>query len=207
MACDKKSQTVRSTNIDVRITLCYKPNTMADYIYVDNSNVHIEGQRVSAIAKGMAANIFEAMNLDIIDHAYRVDFGRLHWFLVGNDPIDMKRVVLFGSRPPPDDTLWAYAKQAGFEVRLENRNVAGKEKKIDTGLATLITKDAYKSGVPTADRFFIVAGDSDYVPTVKELTEDGYKVFVVFWNHAAKELKDVATKFIALDEYLDRLRL
>ena len=27
---------------------------MAEYLYVDNSNVYIEGQRVSTVAKGMA---------------------------------------------------------------------------------------------------------------------------------------------------------
>ena len=45
------------------------------------------------------------------------------------------------------------------------------------------------------------------VPTVTELTADGYQVEVVFWNHAAAELKHAATKFISLDKHLDHLRL
>lgn len=82
-----------------------------------------------------------------------------------------------------------------------------KEKKIDTGIATLITKDAYKRGNAGEDLFVLVAGDADYVPTIKELQEDGFKVEVVFWNHAARELKEAADRFVPLDEHLDHLRL
>jgi uncharacterized LabA/DUF88 family protein len=53
----------------------------------------------------------------------------------------------------------------------------------------------------------LVAGDSDYVPTIKALQEDGYIVEVVFWNHASRELREVASKFIGLDQYIEALRL
>jgi hypothetical protein len=53
----------------------------------------------------------------------------------------------------------------------------------------------------------LVAGDSDYVPTIKELRQDGFTVEVVFWNHASRELKEVASKFIGLDSFLETLRL
>jgi hypothetical protein len=42
---------------------------------------------------------------------------------------------------------------------------------------------------------------------LNELRADGYNVEVVFWSHAAQELKDAATKFTALDRFLDNLRL
>lgn len=38
-----------------------------DFVYVDNSNLFIEGQRVSAVARGMANSIVEAMNSGILD--------------------------------------------------------------------------------------------------------------------------------------------
>lgn len=183
-----------------------------DYIYVDNSNLYIEGRRVSAVAQGLAPNIVQAMNGGIFDHGYTISFGKLHEFLCGSDKRQIKRVALFGSRPPPNDGIWLYAKKAGFELHLEDRNYANKEKKIDTGIATLLTKDAYKSdaykrGVPAEDTFVLVAGDSDYVPTINELKADGFRIEVVFWNHAARELREVATTFIGLDNYLDNLRL
>lgn len=178
-----------------------------DYIYVDNSNLYIEGRRASAVAQGLASNIREAMDQGILDQGYTISFGKLHEFLTGNDLGKIKRAALFGSRPPPNDSIWRHAERAGFELHLEDRNVRNKEKKIDTGIATLITKDAYKHGKPKEDTFVLVAGDSDYVPTIKELREDGYTVEVVFWDHAARELREVASKFISLDQYLDTLRI
>jgi hypothetical protein len=141
-----------------------------DYIYVDNSNLYIEGRRVSAVASGLAENIYEAMDNRILDHGYTMSFGKLHEFLTGGDLSKIKRACLFGSRPPPNDSIWRFAEKAGFELHLEDRNYANKEKKIDTGIATLMTKDAYKNGRAKEDLFVLVAGDRDYVPTLNELT-------------------------------------
>lgn len=178
-----------------------------DYVYVDNSNLYIEGRRVSAVKQGLAKNIKEAMQTGVLDHAYTISFGKLHEFLCGQDKRQIKRAALFGSRPPPNDGIWQYAKKAGFELFLEDRNYANKEKKIDTGIATLLTKDAYKFGDPKKDVFTLVAGDGDYVPTIKALNEDGFRVEVVFWSHASRELAETASKFIGLDKYLEMLRI
>lgn len=43
-----------------------------DYICVDNSNLYIEGRRVSAVAQGLAANIRDAMDYGIFDHGTRL---------------------------------------------------------------------------------------------------------------------------------------
>lgn len=180
---------------------------MSDYIYVDNSNLYIEGRRVSAVKEGLANDIREAMEFGILDQGYTISFGKLHEFLTGNDLSKIKRAAHFGSRPPPNDSTWKHAERAGFELHLEDRNIKNKEKKIDTGIATLLTKDAYKHGKADQDTFVLVAGDADYVPTINALKEDGYKVEVVFWNHAARELIGAASKFISLDQYLDALRI
>jgi hypothetical protein len=117
---------------------------MADFIYVDNSNLYIEGKRVSAVKKGLAMNIYDAMNNRILDFGYNISFGRLHEFVAGKDKSQIARAVLFGSRPPPEDSIWRYAEKAGFELVLEDRNVANKEKKIDTGIVSAMVRDAYK---------------------------------------------------------------
>lgn len=71
----------------------------------------------------------------------------------------------------------------------------------------MITRDAYKFGNAKDDLFVLVAGDSDYVPTIKALQEDEFKVEVVFWNHASRELVEVASNFVGLDKHLEDLRL
>jgi hypothetical protein len=176
-------------------------------VYIDNSNLYIEGRRVSAVAQGLADNIHVAMSDGIFDHGYTISFGKLHEFLCGPDKRAIKRAALFGSRPPPNDSIWTFAARAGFELHLEDRNVQNKEKKIDTGIATLLTKDAYKHGNTHDDVFVLVAGDSDYVPTINELKKDGYFVEVVFWDHASRELKDAASRFVGLNQHLEHLRL
>jgi len=178
---------------------------MAEFVYVDNSNVFIEGQRVSAVSKGMAMNLYDALNNGVLDFSYRLDFGKLHEFVAGNDASNIARAVLFGSRPPKNDTLWNLAQQAGFEVVVEDRNVKNKEKKIDTGIVVAMTRDAYIKAKKDKDVITLVAGDGDYVPAVKQLKEDGFTVEVVFWSHAAGELKKACSKFIPLDKYLGHL--
>jgi hypothetical protein len=110
----------------------------------------------------------------------------------GNDPSKIKRAMLFGSRPPANDSLWTLAKRAGFEVVVEERNVQNKEKKIDTGIVAAMVRDAYTRADKDGDTITLVAGDADYVPAVRQLIEDGYTVEVVFWGHASQELKTIA---------------
>jgi uncharacterized LabA/DUF88 family protein len=94
----------------------------------------------------------------------------------------------------------------GFKVNTFDRNAAGKEKKVDVAIAHQMTKDAY-SGViaPKVDEITLVAGDKDFVPVVEDLVSNNFIVHVVFWGHAAAELKTTATKFINLNSYLDLL--
>ena len=178
---------------------------MAELVYVDNSNVFIEGKRVSAVATGAAMNIYDAMNNRILDPTYKIDFGRLHDFIAGTNEKEIKRCVLFGSRPPPNDSLWLIAERAGFEIVVEDRNVANREKKIDTGIVTQMMRDAYRIADPAADTITLVAGDGDFVPPVRSLAEDGFSVHVVFWSHASHELRDAASRFIDLDPMLTHL--
>ncbi len=178
---------------------------MAELVYVDNSNVFIEGQRVKAVATGQAESIHDAMSNGILDQSFKIDFGRLHDFIAGANQSEIKRCMLFGSRPPENDSLWQMARNAGFEDVVEDRNAANKEKKIDTGIATAMMKDAYTVVKKSEDTITLVSGDTDFVPCVKELVEDGFNVEVVFWDHAGKELREICSKFISLNNKLDHL--
>jgi hypothetical protein len=56
---------------------------MTTYSYVDNSNLYIEGCRVSAVKKGMAKSIYDAMDQMIVDHTWNLDYGKLYGEIVG----------------------------------------------------------------------------------------------------------------------------
>src|SRR6266446_2464780 len=68
-------------------------SAVATYLYVDNSNVWIEGMHVSAVAKGLAPDIRTAQEQKICDHGWSYDFGKLLKF-AGGEREDIGRAVL-----------------------------------------------------------------------------------------------------------------
>jgi uncharacterized LabA/DUF88 family protein len=178
---------------------------MAEFIYVDNSNVFIEGKRIAAIRDGKAKSVAHANANDISDHSFRLDFGELYDFVAEHNPEKVARAVLFGSSPPESDAVWMIAEKVGFEAVVVSRNAANQEKKIDTGIVAAMVRDAYTRVDKAKDTITLVAGDSDYVPAVELLTDDGFHVEVVFWSSASAELKNAASRFIELDRHLETL--
>lgn len=178
---------------------------MANLLYVDNSNVWIEGMHVSAVETGMAPDIWSAQTNKICDTDWKLDFGRLFTFAGGHRE-DVKRAVLFGSRPPPNDSVWEAARRQGFEVVVYERNVRNKEKKIDTDVVATMMQDSYELLDVKNDEMTLVAGDADYVPMIEKLKARGIAVHIVFWEHASREVREVASRFIALNPYLNHLR-
>ena len=92
----------------------------------------------------MAPTLVEVLNYNILDLTYTIDFWKLHHFVVGADDTKITKAVLFGSRPPPNDSIWTFAKRAGFEVIQPDRNVKNKVKRVDTGITAAMIKDGYK---------------------------------------------------------------
>lgn len=180
---------------------------MAEYLYVDNSNVFIEAQHLSAVSKGLAKSLTDAHTNNICDQTYRLDFGKLYNFVLGSNTTVPSRAVLYGSKPPQNDSVWYMAEKAGFEVVTKERNVANKEKMIDTGIVTEMLFDVMSRVDKKNDVISLIAGDADYVPPVERLTAEGYTVNVVFWSHAARQLKLACTHFINLNSHLKKLSL
>lgn len=179
---------------------------MKSYTYIDNSNVFIEAQRVAAVRANMAADIYDAMERRVFDFSYKLDYGKLYEYFCGENQSEIGCAKLWGS-PPPSDSFWKMVKHKGFEVVTYDRNAAGKEKKVDVAIAYAITKDAYTNINKDDAEIVLVAGDKDYVPVIEDLKKEGFRVVVVFWEHAAKELKEVATKFVSLNQWHDYLQL
>ena len=154
---------------------------MANLLYVDNSNVWIEGMHVAAAKHGRAPDVWAAVQQKICDYDWTIDFGKLFEF-AGGDRKDVKKAALFGSRPPKNDSLWAAATRNGFEVITYDRNVADHEKKIDTDIVATMIEDSYEILTVGEDEMTIVAGDSDYVPAVEKLKRRNIPVHVVFFG-------------------------
>lgn len=180
--------------------------TVALFVYVDNSNVWIEGQRLSAVRKGLAVSPVDAMERKIVDHTWAYDFGRLYE-LCCPDTAQIGRSILLGSRPPANDSLWGMARRDGFEVEVFDRSFSNKEKEVDVRLATVMVEDSYEyMKTDRGDKAVLVAGDRDYVPTVESLAKRGFPTIVVFWEHAtAKNLRTAAADYHGLDPHFDAI--
>lgn len=152
----------------------------------------------------MAVDLHDAIERRVFDWAYKLDYGKLYSYLCG-DGQEVGCAKLWGS-PPPSDSFWKMVEQKGFQVKTYDRSAAGKEKKVDVAIAHAMTKDAYTSINKETSEIILVAGDKDYMPVIEDLKSEGFKVIVVFWDHAAKELKETATKFISLNKWLDYLQ-
>ncbi len=178
---------------------------MAKYVYVDNSNVWIEGMRVAAVEHGMAFDIFDAAERKVVDYDWKYDFGKM-LELVGGKRNGLKKAILFGSRPPQNDSLWNAARLGGFEVIVEDRNAQNHEKKIDTGLSVRMMEDSYELIDKAEDEMILVAGDKDYVPVIASIVRRDIRVVVFFWDHAVAELKNMSSEFCSLNPHVDQLK-
>lgn len=175
---------------------------MAALIYLDDSNLWIEGKKVSAVDRGLALDIWEATETRTFDNNFRVDFGRV-LEIANNEPIRIAR--FYGSKPPEADSIWKSAESAGFRLTILDRNVRNKEKGVDASMITDMMEDMYEAAEPD-DVFIIIAGDADYIPAIEKLHKKNHEVHVLFWDHAASPLKKAADRFQSLNGYLDRIR-
>lgn len=170
-----------------------------NFTYIDNSNLFVEGCRIAAVRKHLpgAWTIVEAMSNRVVDVTWRLDYDRLRDFV--SDTEVGGKLVLWGST---NDSLSAVIERAGIQVINCPRNLQGKEKRVDVAIAHAITKDAYSGRIRRGeDEITLVTGDSDFVPVVDDLVAAGYIVHVVFWEHAARDLKYAASRFICLDPF------
>jgi uncharacterized LabA/DUF88 family protein len=130
------------------------------------------------------------------DYWYRLEAGRLLAHV-----LKCRKLAsiphLYGSVPPPNDTVWKKIKSAGFDVKLFERNIRNKEKGLDMEIG-LDMNDLSRDVTP-AGTMILVAGDADFVPVLVRVKKRGWTVEVYYWGNAAEKLQDSASFFHNLD--------
>lgn len=181
---------------------------MIERLYLDFSNLWVEGTYLSAVRQGLAADISDAHTQGMRDATWRLDFGEL-LALLGATPAQDSHAVLFGSEGQSGSMarIWRSARHAGFEVVSVPRSRANREKMVDSGVITQMIDDAYSRTAPDTTDITLVAGDADYVPAVRMLVTRGYTVHVAFWRHASELLKKACSGFLPLDSKFEVVTL
>jgi hypothetical protein len=167
------------------------------FVYIDNSNLLVEGRRLSAVKKRMVQNIHEAHQTNKIDTNYFLDYISLHrFFALGG------RVERISSYGVLDQVHHQDMLDAGFNVYSGTKSFSGHEKGVDVALATDMVADGLSMLDPERDNLILVSGDADYVPAVQRLKGAGLHVQVVFWSHGSIRLINEASEFTPLDDWL-----
>ena len=141
------------------------------FVFIDDSNLWISCQ------KAHGAKLQDADN----DPRFRVDLGRLLGVLTDN--AEVSHAFLYGSYPPPNDTVWKAAREKNFNVKTYRRSSSGKEKEIDVAMAT----DIIEMKCEYADEnstFVIVTGDRDLKTPVEKVLIKNISVHLWSWKQS-----------------------
>lgn len=172
-------------------TLDAKEDQLADgnmpgiWIFVDDSNLWIEAKKLQGRRKGFKTSE---------DHRLRIDVGKLADIIAGDRPA---QGFLYGSEPPPVDTVWKKIRSKGWKVDTRHRStITGKEKEVDTILVADVTEIAIETPVDERTTIVIVSGDADVIPALdKVIKREQWKIEVYMWSHAiANKLTKFALK-------------
>ena len=171
------------------------------HTFVDNSNVLIEGRRFSEMNRKGRNKLS-----NLKDNDYEIDWGKFLYVLKMKDTRGLAEVpILYGSRPPAEDSVWNRIRDDGFDVKVFDRNIRNKEKGVDMEMGMDIAERIHTTD--DKPRIMVVAaGDADYIPAVERAKSKGWPVEVWFWSNAAGELKKAASRFFPLDQHLNFLR-
>ncbi|KAM5344871.1 hypothetical protein ACJ41O_010733 [Fusarium nematophilum] len=167
--------------------------------FVDDSNIWIEAQKFSASGNSHMPKLTGRDR----DPRLRINIGKLVSTLSGHR--NQGPSFLYGSRPPPNDSVWNAFKNHQFKTSIFDRNKHdNKEKEVDNAMATGLSVKATELRVraeytPESKQllanttFVVITGDRDMVPPVQEVLECGIRVELWAWKSG------IATAYLALD--------
>jgi hypothetical protein len=179
------------------------------YIYIDNSNLWIQGQKTSATAKRLTVDL---------DPLWRFDVGKLKNVLMNqfmsatyqaNFDVDF-HVELYGSTPPPVDTVWTAIQSNHVKVNTFSRSKwTGQEKQVDGQLIADATDRATENFFQKIDsEFVLVSGDADLLPAVRKIMGRGFPVHIWSWrNCLAREYRYEKNDQLQVNELDDHLNV
>lgn len=166
------------------------------YIFVDNSNLWIEGQRILAQMNKLQrsdcrARINVRKLLELIKNNYST--------VKINKPRNIVKTCVYGSEKNPETVYDLGNQQVTAVWKHDSREVithkrcrrTDKEKAVDTQMAidviqTVMTLSRDKC--PKEKVLVLVCGDGDYWPCVSKALELNWRVELLFWSHSTNQV-------------------
>ncbi|MFN3648438.1 MAG: NYN domain-containing protein [Armatimonadota bacterium] len=155
-------------------------------ILVDNTNLFIGGQKLSAKRKGVNG---KNGNGPPKDPSWRLDFEGLRTCLANGR--EVHAAVMVGSAPAESDCVWEdAARDAGFDVVVHDRAPGRGEKAVDTELVARGTEIICSTERPMV--LVLASGDRDYVPLAEVAHRHGWSVELCAFRASFSEFGDLA---------------
>lgn len=159
--------------------------------FVDDSNIWIEAQKFAASGNGYMPKLGGGKDHD---PRLRIDVGRLVRTLRGDR--SQCQSFLYGSRPPPNDSVWNVFKRFKFQTKIYDRSDKGKEKEVDNSMATDLSSQATELAVMAKlggehsaawkqrddMTFVVITGDRDMLPPVRKVLDSKIRVELWAWK-------------------------
>ncbi|KIW69586.1 hypothetical protein PV04_05456 [Phialophora macrospora] len=154
--------------------------------FVDDSNIWIEAQKFAASGNSHMPKLTDSDR----DPRLRIDIGRLVDTLRNNR--SQGPSFLYGSRPPPNDSVWNEFERYRFKTKIYDR-AHGKEKEVDNSMATDLSREATQLSVraeydlrytqqKSNTIFVAITGDRDLLPPIKQVLESDIRVELWAWQ-------------------------
>ncbi len=172
--------------------------------FVDGSYAMLGAQQLSAVRRGFAGSVVEAMERGICDRAARLHYRRLHDFLV--EPTSRFPARLFTSAPDESSALriTRLMCECGFLPYIAVRAGGSREKRVDTEMAISLVEETCE--LPRGAVVTLVAGDDDFTPAVQRLVRRGLEIDLVGWEYSiSRELQSLARRVLTLDRHFTSL--
>ena len=163
------------------------------YIFMDHSNTWIEAKKIKASGEYTQ------------DSRIRLEAGKLI-SCVTRERL-MAAAELYGSEPPPLDSVWDSYGEKGWKITAHQRSSwTGKEKCVDTHLVADIT-DLVGNVSIGKHTIAIISGDEDVLPAVRKALAKHWKVEVHFWERSmsAALKKEKGIKICFLDDHYQKI--
>ena len=145
------------------------------------------------------------------DPRFRVDLGRFVNMVKGDRNI--AKAFLYGSIPPPNDSVWNAARKMNFEVQIFKRSAGGKEKEVDVAMSSEIVEQVLELKLTNVDTdcvFVIVTGDRDLKTPIEKVLKRSVPVELWSWEQGlSREFRVMANteKFLTvfkLDDFVTK---
>lgn len=165
--------------------------------FVDDSNIWIEAQKFAASGESHLPKLTDCDS----DPRCRIDMGQLLRKLRKGRAQGPS--FLYGSRPPPNDSVWKAFEDFKFQTKIFDR-AHGKEKQVDNAMATDLTDKATELHIRAGydpqfeaqkehTTFVAITGDRDLLPPIKHVLKCNIHVELWAWGNG------VSREYLKLD--------